>query len=73
MGAAAIIFLGGVLLIWMTIRRIFWGGIHLPETDRGVRLGVVGTFTLDQRRQLIAVRCGDAEHLVMIGGPNDAS
>lgn len=40
------------------------------EADRS-RLNIVEVFNLDRQRQLVIVRCGEAEHLILIGGPND--
>jgi hypothetical protein len=41
-----------------------------PQTDRS-RLKIVEVFNLDRQRQLVIVGCGETEHLILIGGPND--
>ncbi|HUI19972.1 MAG TPA: ClC family H(+)/Cl(-) exchange transporter [Methylocella sp.] len=69
--AAAVAFLAGVLILaspWLPSfrRRIRVSGAVSPG-----RLGVVKTFPLGRRRQLIVVRRDDVEHLVAFGGPND--
>jgi hypothetical protein len=39
--------------------------------SRQPRLGVIDSFDIDSRRQLVLVRRDNVEHLIMIGGPND--
>ena len=46
-------------------------GCGCPGRGRQLRLGIVDAFDLDRQRQLVIVRRDNAEHLIMIGGPND--
>ena len=39
--------------------------------SRQPRLGVVDSYDLDAKRQLVLIRRDNTEHLIMIGGPND--
>jgi hypothetical protein len=39
--------------------------------SRQPRLGVIDSFDIDRKRQLVLVRRDHVEHLIMIGGPND--
>ncbi|MFC7396633.1 hypothetical protein ACFQU1_05435 [Chelatococcus sp. GCM10030263] len=39
--------------------------------SRQPRLGVIDSFDIDRKRQLVLVRRDHVEHLLMIGGPND--
>jgi hypothetical protein len=39
--------------------------------SRQPRLGVIDSFDIDSKRQLVLVRRDNVEHLIMIGGPND--
>jgi Flagellar biosynthesis protein, FliO len=66
-----IAFLAGAHLLLLIFRRAFRRRLPAPEAGNAGRLGIVTTFALGRRRQLVVVRRDDIEHLVMIGGPND--
>lgn len=68
---ATIAALAGAHLLFLILRRAFRRRIPTPEAGNAGRLGIVKTFALGRRRQLVVVRRDDIEHLVMIGGPND--
>ena len=67
--ALFIIFLGIVGLFWF-LRRLGPAGMRLTRTRRG-RLEIVESLSIDQRRRLVLCRCGESEHLLLIGGPAD--
>ena len=69
--ATAIGFLVAALFLLLIFRRAFRRRLRAPETGNAGRLGIVKTLALDRRRQLVVVRRDDAEHLVLIGGPNN--
>jgi CIC family chloride channel protein len=69
--ATAITFLVAALILLLIFRHTFRRRLRGPETRSARRLGIVKTFALDQRRQLVVIRRDDKEHLVMIGGSND--
>jgi CIC family chloride channel protein len=72
---AAIAFLAGAHLLLLIFRRAFRHRLRVPARGAGhgnaERLGIVKSFVLDGRRQLLAVRRDNVEHLIMIGGPSD--
>ena len=72
---AAIAFLAGAHLLLLIFRRAFRHRLRVPARGAGhgnaERLGIVKSFVLDRRRQLLAVRRDNVEHLIMIGGPSD--
>jgi chloride channel protein, CIC family len=68
---AAIAFLAGAFILTSALRRAFRRRVRAPDTGTAGRLGIVKTFALDRRRQLLVVRREGVEHLVVIGGPND--
>ena len=72
---AAIAFLAGAHLLLLIFRRAFRRRLRVPargaEHGNAERLGIVKSFVLDRRRQLLAVRRDNVEHLIMIGGPSD--
>ena len=72
---AAIAFLAGAHLLLLIFRRAFRRRLRVPARGAGhgnaERLGIVKSFVLDRRRQLLAVRRDNVEHLIMIGGPSD--
>jgi hypothetical protein len=56
-----------VLLLW----RRFTGGPLGTAGQRGRRLAVVDTASVDVRRKLVLIKRDNVEHLLMIGGPTD--
>jgi hypothetical protein len=59
------------LAVWMRMR-----GKPKAQPDEAVvpsggRLGVLESTDVDERRQLLLVRCDDIEHLILVGGPAD--
>jgi len=72
---AAIAFLAGAHLLLLIFRRAFRHRLRVPARGAGrgnaERLGIVKSCVLDRRRQLLAVRRDNVEHLIMIGGPSD--
>lgn len=66
--------LSGVALLLAAYRRLFLRRTRAPESSDSGRhgLGIASTVALDRRRKLVAIRRDGFEHLVMIGGPNDA-
>jgi flagellar protein FliO/FliZ len=71
--AAAIALLAALALIAFVFRSFFGRRLRLPKNGRArpARLGIVDSFDLDRKRQLVIVRRDNVEHLLMIGGPND--
>jgi hypothetical protein len=71
----AIAFLAGAHLLLLIFRRAFLRRLRVPARGGGhanaERLGIVKSFALDRRRQLLAIRRDNVEHLIMIGGPSD--
>jgi CIC family chloride channel protein len=72
---AAIAFFAGAHLLLLIFRRAFLCRLRMPARGGGLgnaeRLGIVKSFALDRRRQLLAIRRDNVEHLMMIGGPSD--
>jgi hypothetical protein len=61
-------------LFAVVLRRITAPRIRTPNQagrNRQPRLGVIDSFDIDRRRQLVLVRRDNVEHLIMIGGPTD--
>jgi flagellar protein FliO/FliZ len=71
--AAAIALLAALALIAFVFRSFSGRRLGLPKNGRArpARLGIVDSFDLDRKRQLVIVRRDNVEHLLMIGGPND--
>jgi Metal binding domain of Ada/Flagellar biosynthesis protein, FliO len=63
--APTITFLVAALLLLLIFRHTFRRRLRGPETGSARRLGIVKTFALDQRRQLVVIRRDDKEHLVI--------
>lgn len=63
-----------VLAMAFWLYRLFFGprirGLSAGRS-RQPRLGVVDSYDLDAKRQLVLIRRDNIEHLIMIGGPND--
>jgi len=72
---AAIAFLAGAHLLLLIFRRAFRRRLRVPARGAGhgnaERLGVVKSFALDRKHQILAIRRDNVEHLIMIGGPSD--
>ena len=72
---AAIAFLAGAHLLLLIFRRAFRHRLRVPARGAGhgnaERLGVVKSFALDRKHQILAIRRDNVEHLIMIGGPSD--
>ena len=68
---AAIAFLAGAHLLLLIFRRAFRHRLRVPARGAGhgnaERLGIVKSFALDRRRQLLAIRRDNVEHLVLSG------
>ncbi|MGE0195933.1 MAG: flagellar biosynthetic protein FliO, partial [Methylocystis sp.] len=71
LGALVAFLVAAVLLLYI-FRLLFGRRIRAPGgRNRARRLDVVDVFDLDRERQLVIVRRDNAEHLLLIGGPND--
>ncbi|TLG74004.1 hypothetical protein FEV16_12170 [Methylocystis sp. B8] len=69
---ALVAFLVAAVLVLYIFRLLFGRRIRSPGgRSRAKRLDVVDVFDLDRERQLVIVRRDNAEHLLLIGGPND--
>lgn len=68
--ASLVLVLGLLLGVLWVLRRFGFGGmVARPGTQR--RLSVVEVMSVDNRRRLILVRRDGAEHLLLVGGPQD--
>ncbi|NDA46714.1 MAG: hypothetical protein EBY21_05455, partial [Alphaproteobacteria bacterium] len=72
MAYGLMLLIGLAIAFWLY--RVFFGprirGLG-GGRSRQPRLGVVDSFDLDAKRQLVLIRRDNTEHLIMIGGPND--
>jgi hypothetical protein len=72
MAYGLLLVIGLAIVFWLY--RLFFGprirGLS-PGRSRQPRLGVVDSYDLDAKRQLVLIRRDNTEHLIMIGGPND--
>jgi chloride channel protein, CIC family len=69
--ALAIALIAGVLFLSLFFFHRFRSRVFPPERDDTGRPNIVKSFAFGKRRRLVVIRRGDAEHVVMIGGPND--
>lgn len=70
------IILALVALFGLVLRKLTGARLMMPGSDRSrsrqPRLGIVDVYDLDRQRQLVLLRRDNVEHLLLIGGPNDA-
>jgi hypothetical protein len=64
---SALVVLAALIIVMMLIRTI---GSKV-RGKQGSRLGISEYYEIDKTRRLVLIRRDDAEHLVMIGGPQD--
>ncbi len=61
----------GVLLL-LAFRRLTGTRPHMAEEGKEGHLGIAGSFELGGGRRVLRIRRDGTEHLLLIGGPNDA-
>jgi hypothetical protein len=70
-GAAAIIALILLFIVWRLIRHFSAGTFVAGGRNRKTRLAVMDATAIDNHRRLVLVRRDDVEHLLLIGGAAD--
>jgi hypothetical protein len=70
-GAAAIIALILLFVLWRIIRHFSGGTYVAGGRNRKTRLAVMDATAIDSHRRLVLVRRDDVEHLILIGGAAD--
>src|SRR5262245_16263498 len=69
--AIALVIIVGLIGVAAWVIRLF-GARRAPTTRaRQPHLAVIDAAIVDGRRRLVLIRRDNAEHLMMIGGPND--
>ena len=66
-GSALLLVLAAIGLL-VALLRILSRRFGLPSVShRGSRIGIEDVRSLDHRRRIVLIRCGDREHLLLLG------
>lgn len=58
-----------ILAVWLI--KVVGQATRTVGRGRNRRLAIIESIPIDQKRQAVIIRRDDAEHLIVIGGPND--